>query len=722
MLRAMSQRSLTRTTRILLAAAPWCFVLACSGSSGASGKGGDPQAPGGAASPAAPAATSPSAGTGAAIAPSPSAERDGTVKRVYVSMKRPSGTSVITRKGNQVTTSLFILENGRGPKGEATFTLAPDGTLVTFEAHGQHSFGAQYDSTFTLANGQASWKSPEETGGRAVTAPAFYVPQAAIPELEGLLVQAAVARGGTIDILPAGSARVEQNSQLEVTAADGRKRTLLGYSIVGLGLSPSQTWMNSDGTWFGSIAEWGSTVPEGWEAVIDPVIAEQRRLTRERDARIAGELAHRPPAAGLALTRARVLDVEKGRWLADQTVLVVGDRIQAVGAAQAVTIPPGAEVIDLAGKALLPGMVDMHAHLGDEDGLLNIASGVTTARDVGNDPDLLDDLKRRYDDGSAIGPRVLRFGFIEGRNEKAASSTVTAETVAEAEAAVKFYADRQYEGVKIYNSVRPELVPVIAKAAHQRGMQVTGHVPVHMLAHEVVRAGYDGIEHVNMLFLNFFATHDTDTRDTTRFTLVGDKAVDFDLKGKPMRDFVKLLLEKKTVIDPTNNAFEDLLVAEQGKLIPELEPMVARLPVHARRFYLMGGLPLDAEKRVRYKASFAKTLAMTKALYDAKVRVVLGTDALAGLMFHHEMELFARAGIPNAAILRMATLDPARYMNRAEQVGAVAAGKLADLIIVDGDPLARITDIRNIETTVLRGVVFQSDALYKELGIAPVQR
>jgi Amidohydrolase family len=247
---------------------------------------------------------------------------------------------------------------------------------------------------------------------------------------------------------------------------------------------------------------------------------------------------------------------------------------------------------------------------------------------------------------------------------------------------------------------------------------VTGHIPVHMLAREAVLAGYDGIEHINMLFLNFFATHETDTRDTTRFTLVGDKAADFDLTSKPVRDFFKLLIDHKTVIDPTNNAFEDLLVGEQGKIIPGLEDMVARLPVQTQRFYLLGGLPLDGDKRTKYRASFDKTLAMTKALHDAKVRVVIGTDALAGLMYHHELSLYARAGIPNAAILRMATIDPARYLGLAGKQGTVAAGKRADLIVVDGDPLARIRDVEKVETTMRGGVVYSTAALYGALGVA----
>jgi imidazolonepropionase-like amidohydrolase len=689
--------------RVLLLALASSYALACSATPSSK-----------ASAPPAAAPEVAAAGPPAAIPAAPS-----TTKRVFISLGRPSGSSVITTAADgTITTAFDILENGRGPHCDATIKLAPDGTIASLTASGHHTFGATYSATFSRTAERASWKSEDETGARDVTGTAFFIPMAAIPDADGWLVQAALRNGGSIPLLPGGTAKVEKAAEVAITA-NGKSRTVVGYAIIGVDLVPYYTWMNPDGTWFGNASEWGSLVPEGWDAAIEPLVARQRELLRARDARLASDLAHKPPAAGLAYMHARVLDVERGRWLPDQTVVVVGDTIASVGPSRTAKPPAGAEVIDLGGKALLPGMVDMHAHLGDADGALDIASGVTTARDVGNDPDKVDDYKQRYDEGTAIGPHVVRFGFIEGRNEKAASSKVTAETVDEAKAAVKFFVDRHYEGVKIYNSMRPELVPVITAAAHQAGLQVTGHIPVHMLANEAVRAGYDGIEHVNMLFLNFLATHDTDTRDTTRFTLIGEKAADLDLNGAPMRDFIKLLLAHKTVIDPTNNAFEDLLVGEQGKVIPGLEAMVARLPIQTQRSYLTGGLPLDDDKRVRYKVAFDKTLAMTRKMYESKVRVVVGTDALAGLHYQHELALFARAGIPNAAILRMATIDPARYLGRDKKVGSIAPGKRADLVVIDGDPLARIDDIARTVSTMRAGIVYPCAPLYAAVGVEP---
>ena len=656
--------------------------------------------------------------------PAPPAAAAVTVKRVViVAGTRPSGTLLtMTAPDGAIQLRLAVLVNGRGPKVDATLRVASDGTLAAFRATGTHEFGAKIDETFTRDGDLARWKSEEERGERRLTAPAFYLPVADAPVVEGLLVTAALRAGGKLALLPGGTATLEKIGEHTATV-NGETRRLTGYAITGLELSPAYTWMNADGTWFGNASTWASYVPEGWESVIPPLIARQQEFQRARDQKLAAAYAHRPPAAGLAYTNARVLDVERGRWLEKQTVVVAGDTIRAVGPVGRVAIPPGAEVVDLAGRALVPGLVDMHVHLGDADGALSIASGVTTVRDVGIDPDKLDDYKQRFDEGRAVGPHVVRFGFIEGRNEKAAASKITAETVEEAKAGVEFFVKRGYDGIKIYNSVKPELVPVIAAAAHAKGLQVTGHVPVHMLAREAVEAGYDGIEHINMVFLNFFATHDTDTRDLTRFTLVGERATSLDLGSKPVRDFFDLLRRKRTVIAPTLTAFEDLFVGEQGKVPPGLEDIAARLPLISQRAFLMGGLQVSsAEQRARYLATYDKLLAMVKAMHDAKLHVVLGTDHIGGLMLHHEMALFVRAGITPAKVLEMATLGAARAMRTDGKVGTIAAGRRADLVVIDGDPLADIRAIRAVVSTMRAGVVYPSAPLYEAVGVRPYAR
>ena len=317
----------------------------------------------------------------------------------------------------------------------------------------------------------------------------------------------------------------------------------------------------------------------------------RREAERDRPRRATSasrsELAHKPPAAGLAFTHARVLDVEHGRWLADQTVVVVGDTIKAVGPSATHEGRPRAPRSSISpARRSCPGLWDMHSHLGTADGVLDIASGVTTARDVGNDPDQLDDFKKRFDDGDRHRP---------ARACASASSRAAARRRRRARSPRRprprrrprssSIAKRGYEGIKIYNSMKPELVPVLAKEAHARGMTVTGHIPVHMLANEAVRAGYDGIEHVNMLFLNFFADHDTDTRTPLRFSLVGDKAADFDLASRSRsQDFFALLApapdrhrsDARRVRGPATSA-------SRARSSPGTEWLVARLPVQVQR-------------------------------------------------------------------------------------------------------------------------------------------
>src|SRR5262245_381929 len=170
--------------------------------------------------------------------------------------------------------------------------------------------------------------------------------------------------------------------------------------------------------------------------------------------------------------------------------------------------------------------------------------------------------------------------------------------------------------------MKPELVPVLAKLAHEKGMRVSGHVPVHMRAEEAVRAGYDEVTHINMLFLNFFIDKDTDTRTPLRFSIVGEKAAGLDLDGRPVGDFVKLLLEKKTVVDPTLNVFEDLFVARAGEVSPSGKGFAHRLPAAARRGFMVGGLPVPPGMDQTYRDSQHATLAMVKKLRVAGVPIV----------------------------------------------------------------------------------------------------
>jgi imidazolonepropionase-like amidohydrolase len=146
--------------------------------------------------------------------------------------------------------------------------------------------------------------------------------------------------------------------------------------------------------------------------------------------------------------------------------------------------------------------------------------------------------------------------------------------------------------------------------------------------------------------------------------------------------------------------------------------VLTRLPAQVQRGAYSGGLPVTSENDQRYKDSYAAMLRMTKRMYDAGIPILAGTDALAGLMLHRELELEVKAGIPPAKALQIATFNAAGLLKQ-KDLGSIAPGKLADLVLVDGNPAEKISDIRRCRLVVKSGAVYKSDAVYAAVGIKP---
>jgi imidazolonepropionase-like amidohydrolase len=144
-----------------------------------------------------------------------------------------------------------------------------------------------------------------------------------------------------------------------------------------------------------------------------------------------------------------------------------------------------------------------------------------------------------------------------------------------------------------------------------------------------------------------------------------------------------------------------------------------RVPAQIRRGFFYGGLDVPEGMDQRYQDSFAQMLKMLKALYDAGIPIVAGTDGLAGFTLQRELELYVKAGIPAPQVLQLATLGAARIMKRDQDLGSIAQGKLADLIMVDGDPTTNISDIRKVKLVVKDGVVYKVEDLYRAIGVQP---
>ncbi len=393
--------------------------------------------------------------------------------------------------------------------------------------------------------------------------------------------------------------------------------------------------------------------------------------------------------------------------------------MSAVGPSAAVSVPRDADVIDGTGKTLVPGLFDMHAHAQALDGILNIASGVTTVRDMGNDIEELRHLQDQWDSGTTIGPHVWKSGFIDGHGQFQAPTGLYADTAEQAQAAVNRYADLGYIQIKLYSSLKPEFVPGIAKTAHSRGLRVSGHIPNGITASQFVEDGADEIQHINFIFLKFFAAKVKDTRTPERFTAVGDNAAKLDLQSKEVSDFISLLLQHHTTVDVTLATFEGMFTGRPGKVSPDYAPVLTRLPAQVQRGAYSGGLPVTEANDQLYKDSYRAMLRMTKRMYDAGIPILAGTDATAGIMLHRELELEVEAGIPPAKALQIATFNAARLLKQDKDVGSIAEGKRADLMLVEGNPVEHISDIRRCRLVMKDGVVYKSADLYSAVGIKP---
>jgi imidazolonepropionase-like amidohydrolase len=172
-------------------------------------------------------------------------------------------------------------------------------------------------------------------------------------------------------------------------------------------------------------------------------------------------------------------------------------------------------------------------------------------------------------------------------------------------------------------------------------------------------------------------------------------------------------------VDPTLGVFEGMFTDRPGQVSASWAPVLSRLPAQVQRWAKQGGLQAPGEKDQLYKTSFDAMLQMTKRLYDAGVPLVAGTDGLEGLMLHRELELWVQAGIPAARVLQVATIGAARIVKADAELGLIQPGKKADLVLVDGNPVTNISDIRRCRIVIKGGTEYNSAHLYQALGIHP---
>ena len=648
------------------------------------------------------------------------AQAETTTRYTIAFQGKQTGEQVVTsHEDGRVVVDFAWSNNGRGPLFHEEMAIDEASRFTHYRATGKSEFGAPIDETFDYADGRARWKSTAEAAEREGSLAAIYIPVDSSFEPLAVAARALLRQPGhSMAVLPAGQISIKTLKETTLRSPAGPADVAL-YAIFGIDIAPQLIWLRNDATqrFFAGVYPGFAAIEAGWENRADELLDLQRQAERDLLSNLANQLAHR--FDGPILIRAvRIFDPETASMRGPYDVYVFRGRIASIDAPDTEPRDPGA-IIDGRGRYLLPGLFDMHAHESRWNAMLQIAGGVTTVRDMGNDNRRLEELRTDIENGSIVGPRIVPTGFIEGNSPYAARDGIVIDSVEDGKAAIDWYAQRGRRQIKLYNSIRPEWVRPLAEYAHARGLRVSGHVPAFMRAEEAVRAGYDEVQHINQVMLNFLVKPGDDTRTLLRFYLVGDNAAEIDLTSEDASKFFELLRARGTVIDTTIATFEPPFTQVQGEPNPAYRKVASHAPPTLQRAWLTNSLDLNAQNATRFRASYAKLLELTRRMHEAGIPFVAGTDNIAGFTLHRELEIYAQAGISPAEALQIATRNGAKYTQLSDLTGSIAIGKLADLILLDADPTQDISAVRDISLVMKEGVVYYPAKIYEALGVEP---
>jgi imidazolonepropionase-like amidohydrolase len=641
-----------------------------------------------------------------------SAQTTDTIRHNVVRLGKVVGKHLSWKTGSNDQYYYFEFnDRGRGPAITSHSKTDSKGNIVLQEIKGVDYFKTKVDEKFEVKNGKASWKNKFENETVPYKGELYSNMYGNPGEIELSLKIMKNSVSKKINILPSGT--LNYTVVKEETVKDEKDNSitiqLIGFS--GLGGPPNYNWFTKEGNYFGSLSDWTSIIQEGYEKNIDILLPIQKKFEDNFYTNLAKTVTEKN-SDGIAIKNVTVFNAAEGSTFMNGTVLIKDNKIEKVGNSTYTKIPAGYKVIDGTNKFLMPGLWEMHGHFSMGDGPIMMAQGVTNLRDMGNGDELWN-VKRRIEADSILGPEVnIVSGFIDKAGEFAAPTGSLINSLEEGLKYIDDYHKKGCQQIKLYSSINPEWVRPLADKAHGYGMRVCGHIPAFMTASQAIDAGYDEITHLNMLMLNFFG--DTvDTRNMTRFKLVGKKGSSLDVNSDAVKRFIQKMKDKNIAIDPTITVFEGMFTDLPGKVAKAYLPIEKYLPSQTKRNAMSGGFVDDEALAPQYSKSYEVMKEFLKALYDNGITILAGTD---GGIVQHELEVYSQCGIPNYDVLRMATYFPAKEYGLLDKYGTVAEGRIANLILIDGDPKKNIKDIRKVYLTIKEGKIYSPKRIYAAYG------
>jgi imidazolonepropionase-like amidohydrolase len=594
-------------------------------------------------------------------------------------------------------------------------SFARDGTIAALTVRGVTMSGDAAEE-YRVANGRATWKTANDSG--AAPAGGWYIPAGGVGIANAPLIDALAAAGGAgLDFLPSGKGYMSFGPTQVIEGPGGPKTVQLAF-ISGILPSPLPVWLDENKRYFADIS-FISVIPAGYEGALKQLRDVQEKATADAVADIAKRFLTPAAKAPVLFDNVQLFDADKGEFLPARAVLAQDGKVAAIGAAGSLKGPAGTRVIDGRGKTLVPGIWDSHLHIGDDwDVLSNMANGITSFRSPGTTFDLAVDATKRRAEGSLLMGEPFISVIIDRKDPLAAQGAEVVSSAEEAIAAVRRVKDAGLWGIKFYTSMNPAWIAPAAAEAHKLGLHVHGHVPATMKPSEAVAAGYDELTHLNFVVMESMPREVID-KSNTRARMEGPARYfkDVDLDAPLMKGFIADLAAKKVLVDPTIVIFEGLFTQDGGKPHPAYAPYMGIIsPVLERSAFTAGGYPLIEElTRDDYRKSYAKMVELVGRLHKAGVPIVAGTDGW-GIELIRELEIYHQAGFTPAEAIQSATILPARVVGADARTGSIAAGKEADMVLVDGDASTDLGALRRVVTVVSDGYVMDAAELRKAAG------
>ena len=508
----------------------------------------------------------------------------------------------------------------------------------------------------------------------------------------------------TLKTLPRGEVQI-QDQGTETFTIGNRKVQLHKLSIRGLIWGMESLWMDEQDRLVALVSvdaemDHFEALAEGYEDSLTTFVAGAARDGMANLAKVAAGFAAQP-ASVTAIVGGRLID-GTGKSAVENSVVILKDgKIAAAGPAQTTPVPEGAQIVDAHRKSVLPGLWEMHAHFEQvEWGPIYLATGVTTARDVGNEREFIVAARDAIAAGQGIGPRLVMAGVVDGTGPFSLG-VIRVDTPEQAREQVQKYKAAGFQQIKIYSSVKPEILKVVTAEAHRLGMTVTGHIPFGMNAIQGIEDGMDQINHVEYLTP----------------LMVDPKSQTIDPDAPNVKKVIKLLLEHHIVVDDTL-ALMEVILHPLDHPISGFEPGILKVaPELKEGLETMGTPPAKADQSA---ATFRAMETTVRVLHQAGVPIVAGTDqAVPGFSLDREIELYVQAGFTPMEAIQSATIVAARAMGMENESGTIEPGKRADVILVDGNPLENISDIRKVSAVFAAGKMYQPAALWSSVGFKP---